>query len=448
MLRGARNRMARKPSALARELLRNFPKGKRARQERRRNGRSGRRKAEPRRRPRLPDRRPARRRRASCDRPSWPTLGTASRTRRTTLPRRPRAKTQSAASQAGHRRSPPSRLGRCTSPASSVTRSPSAVNTTRFPSLVDARGASPARARRRRAVHAMSPSVERVALAVGAASSAARGSVPTAASPRRPSRSSSAVEHLLAARPRRRSRCAARWRFRAARAPAPPRSCPRSGRCRPPPSRSCGRASIRMPATLRPLDQTSFGHLISAVDRRPRLAGLADGERRGQRQQVAGACRSVAATTDSVSARARRRRPRAALAAAAGGLLLREHHRAAGAPPAPARARGRWSSRYVEVDERPAERPVPAAAHRPQRPHGAAASSAATRRRRRPAPRRRCRVDRDRDRPGGVLDRAAPRRPDVGERARVQRLAACAARDSTSSAFAGLEARRSHVLAR
>ncbi|MGH2980010.1 MAG: DEAD/DEAH box helicase [Solirubrobacterales bacterium] len=38
VLRGARNRMARKPSALARELVRNFPKGKRRRKQR--NGRS------------------------------------------------------------------------------------------------------------------------------------------------------------------------------------------------------------------------------------------------------------------------------------------------------------------------------------------------------------------------------------------------------------------------
>ncbi|MFN8133507.1 MAG: helicase-related protein, partial [Solirubrobacteraceae bacterium] len=37
-LRGARTRMARKPSALARELLRNFPKGKRSRSRRRKRG--------------------------------------------------------------------------------------------------------------------------------------------------------------------------------------------------------------------------------------------------------------------------------------------------------------------------------------------------------------------------------------------------------------------------
>ena len=35
VLRGARNRMARKPSALARELVRNFPKGKRRRKKQR-----------------------------------------------------------------------------------------------------------------------------------------------------------------------------------------------------------------------------------------------------------------------------------------------------------------------------------------------------------------------------------------------------------------------------
>ena len=37
-LRGARTRMARKPAALARELLRNFPKGRRGKSRRRRKG--------------------------------------------------------------------------------------------------------------------------------------------------------------------------------------------------------------------------------------------------------------------------------------------------------------------------------------------------------------------------------------------------------------------------
>jgi hypothetical protein len=41
VLRGARTRMARKPSALARELLRNFPKGRRRRGGRRRKGKGG-----------------------------------------------------------------------------------------------------------------------------------------------------------------------------------------------------------------------------------------------------------------------------------------------------------------------------------------------------------------------------------------------------------------------
>jgi hypothetical protein len=41
VLRGARTRMARKPSALARELLRNFPKGRRRRAGRRRRGKGG-----------------------------------------------------------------------------------------------------------------------------------------------------------------------------------------------------------------------------------------------------------------------------------------------------------------------------------------------------------------------------------------------------------------------
>ena len=38
VLRGARMRMARKPSAVARELLKNFPKGKRRRKRKRKDG--------------------------------------------------------------------------------------------------------------------------------------------------------------------------------------------------------------------------------------------------------------------------------------------------------------------------------------------------------------------------------------------------------------------------
>jgi hypothetical protein len=41
VLRGARQRLARKPSALARELLRNFPKGRRRRSRRKRGGKGG-----------------------------------------------------------------------------------------------------------------------------------------------------------------------------------------------------------------------------------------------------------------------------------------------------------------------------------------------------------------------------------------------------------------------
>jgi ribonuclease E len=40
-LRGARTRMARKPAALARELLRNFPKGRRGKSRRRRKSSGG-----------------------------------------------------------------------------------------------------------------------------------------------------------------------------------------------------------------------------------------------------------------------------------------------------------------------------------------------------------------------------------------------------------------------
>ena len=70
VLRGARMRMARKPSAVARELLRNFPKGgKRRRKRGKRNGARGR---ERRRRPRA-------RRRARTGRGTKARLGTATR---------------------------------------------------------------------------------------------------------------------------------------------------------------------------------------------------------------------------------------------------------------------------------------------------------------------------------------------------------------------------------
>ena len=149
----------------------------------------------------------------------------------------------------------------------------------------------------------------------------------------------------LRGRPRRRSRCAARWRSRAARAgsssavvstfsPMPITAQP-----------SCGRASIRMPATLRPSIQTSLGHLIGALHRRHALACLADRHRHRERQQRE---RLVAGAHDD---RQRERPPRwcdpaASLAAAAGGLLLGQHDRACRrAARAPAPARDRWSSR-------------------------------------------------------------------------------------------------------
>ena len=48
---------------------------------------------------------------------------------------------------------------------------------------------------------------------------------------------------------------------------------------------SCGRASIRIPASFRPSSQTSLGHLIWQLARLQLFSRLANGERDGERQQ-------------------------------------------------------------------------------------------------------------------------------------------------------------------
>ena len=130
----------------------------------------------------------------------------------------------------------------------------------------------------------------------------------------------------------RRTRSAARWRCRAARAQDRSR---RASTFRPIPitaQPSCGRDSIRMPASFRSADPDVVGPLDPASDGRDRLAALAHGERHRQRQQlerVRGEAAVRPKTIDSVSAEAARRRPRSSLAASSGGLLLRDHDRPA-----------------------------------------------------------------------------------------------------------------------
>ena len=106
VLRGARMRMARKPSAIARELLRNFPKGGKRRRKRK-NGK--RKQGEKRRRARAPRSATARQRRERRPAPS-------------DAPRRRRGRGEGTAQRR-----------RWTSPAPRATRSPPAVTTSRSP---------------------------------------------------------------------------------------------------------------------------------------------------------------------------------------------------------------------------------------------------------------------------------------------------------------------------
>ena len=83
---------------------------------------------------------------------------------------------------------------------------------------------------------------------------------------------------------------------------------------------SCGRASARMPATLRPSTQ----HVVRPLDRRLRRRP----RRRRRPPRRAGAAAGARAGRATSAAPPRRRRPSAALAPAAGGLLAGGHERA------------------------------------------------------------------------------------------------------------------------
>ncbi len=280
-LRGARTRMARKPAALARELLRNFPKGRRGKGRRRRKpgggaqvppeeggrGRDGRS------RPTTnedrhgngvsidatddvdeldrddedgadvdddddddddledsgDDDRFGRRRRTT--RPT--TTSTTNRPPRTTAPKRP-----------------PSRavlLPRWTSPASSVTRAcarlddqaPVPSTPAASPCPPAHRTGSPSRASRARTPSRMSPGSASIQRLSESSSRSSVGSIASGSSPSVPALPRSSAG----------------------------KSSVRTATFRPMPStahRSCGRPSTRIPATLRPPSRTSLGHFSRA----------------------------------------------------------------------------------------------------------------------------------------------------------------------------------------
>ena len=295
-LRGARTRMARKPSALARELLRNFPKrggrGRGAPAARGRRGGRRRRQGGAQRPAQKPPRPTARgrggadgevldealapeaiearrgreRRRAARRRRPTTTLEhqAPTRSRRSSTSRSTTTPDAGAASAraAAARVSP-----RCTSPASRAARPPPAAHE-QPPVAVDAVG----RRRSRR------PTPPRARQRVARAARVERPRRGAAASQR-----VSALEQLGERRLDSR-RLAARASPRVSRSSGG-RSSGRTATLRPIPSTtqpSCGRPSTRIPATLRPVRAaTSLGHLIVA-----RLARhLGHRERRPQRQQ-------------------------------------------------------------------------------------------------------------------------------------------------------------------
>ena len=376
VVRGARTRMARKPSALSRELLRNFPKGRKGRNRRRR------RKGDP--------------QEAAVERGGGPQTTTPETGRTTTGARtsvrgargqeaRPPPHAQQACGgegrRAGVRRAQVARAARCRGEPSSRRPAPRArTREARAASPAAARARSPSPSDRRRLTHGARPvhsdisrRVERTAQVDLAASSAVRPP-PGSSTTRRPSPSIPAAvpappDHEIR-RPRSASR--ARHASRSSRvgsasarssasssvarngstsAGARPsvaavscssggRSSTRTATLTPMPSTaqsSCGRPSARIPRELAALEQDVVGPLDPRVaPRRPRRA-------RPRRRAAAAAARRAARAT---SAARRPAAPTRSVPGARARPIAPPRSRAcrvARRPP-PARARGRSSS--------------------------------------------------------------------------------------------------------
>ena len=288
-------------------------------------------------------------------------------------------------------------------------------------------------------VQVMRLSVERVALAEGGRSPdlvvrAHRASPRACRAARRARRRD---------RPARRWRCAVTSRCRAAR---PASSSTAVSTFRPMPitaQPSCGRASIRMPATLRPVDPDVVRPLDPALDRAP--SPRMPRRRRARPPAAAAPCARLRMPHEHGQREgpAGRRRPRAALPAAACGLPLGDHDRAVRRPGERQLARvvvGRAD--LVEVHERSAKGPCPAAASvvvaRLEQQLGVGAD----------AQRAGCAalVHRDRDAPGRVLVRRPPARsPTSRERAARRPPRRCAAATAPRRSAPGSKPGASHV---
>ena len=367
VLRGARTRMARKPPALARELLRNFPKRRPRGKRRRRRGEGdgdGASADGARHRGRPPHR--ARRRARS---PTAPTGapdgehaahaadrgngGVRSEARARSRPAQRRTQRRRACRARRRRRrsarargltgAPPARgpalrrrrygATRWTSPAPSSSWRPSSRRTRRCP-----RSSMP-RAMPRPPFHSIALTEQRVALAPGvddlragrasqsSSSSSSRSSAGSTASGARPS-----VPALS------RSSGGSSATSTATLTPMPSTAQP-----------SCGRPSIRMPATLRPSSSTSLGHFSAA--RGPGELGDRDGGRDRQER------RRVAQHQRAQQRAPRRRVPAAALAAAAVALGVGGDERAVRR--AGARERARVDARRAGHAAVHARRPEP-----------------------------------------------------------------------------------------
>ncbi len=328
---GARTRMARKPSALARDLLRNFPKGKRSQPAPQAQQGQGRCRRRRRRAEHAAERRGGRRRhrdRRGHRGRRRRRLTTSRTTRRRPRPRPSRSpspripRPSPPGSPRPRRRSPPAAGRRPPAATTKRTRRPRAGTrgtVTSVPPEVDlARGQ---RERAVRGLHHEPPVVVdpgRAALALGPAHGLPAQRVARAEGgehAREPARATcwaspvSSSSRTTSTSPRERPSvpavaCSSGGRSAGSTAtltPIPSTAQP-----------SCGRPSTRIPATLRPSSSTSLGHLICAGV----AHGLGHGDPGGEREQ-----RRRLADHDRHQQRgARRRGPRAALAPAPGRL--------------------------------------------------------------------------------------------------------------------------------